>query len=55
MQLPGGAGARQHETIGRTAHTGKRERADDGAICVAAPARCVNLIAPLIVDLGDGA
>src|SRR5260370_42534660 len=43
MQLSGGAGARQHETIGRFAHAGECQRIDDGAVRLAAPARGVAI------------
>src|SRR5207302_2595836 len=45
MQLSGSAGARQHETIGRSAHPGKRERTHDGPVrTAAAPGSVESLV-----------
>src|ERR1700726_1857513 len=42
MQLPRSAGARQHETLGRFAHAGKRERTNDGPVRTATASTRLN-------------
>src|SRR5437588_11207452 len=44
MQLSGGSGPRQHETLGWFADAGKCQRTDDGAVRAAAAASCVRWI-----------